>query len=386
MAKYEVSVTMQRIAAALIVFILGGVHADDCRAQLMESTRLSVGKLTCEYAVNPLGIDVAQPRFSWVLESTRRGQMQSAYRVLVADDEAALNLDVGNKWDSGKVASGESVNVVYEGKALQSGEACWWKVRWWNKDGTASPWSEPATFEMGLLNPEDWQGEWIGANGGDLGETAPAPLLRKEFKVAKQVERARAHISGLGWYELFVNGTKVGNNALDPATTDYHKRVLYVTHDITEQLREGPNAIGVTLGNGWYSEPGTFKYGDSPRLLLQLHIEFADGSTTVVPSDRTWKSSMGPIVSNDISNGEVYDARLEKPGWATAGYDDSQWEQVGAKESPGGTLQSQLMPAVKVMETLKPVSLTNPKPGIYVYDMGQLFGVGASACRGGSRH
>jgi alpha-L-rhamnosidase len=576
-------VTVRRLAAVLMMCVLGSSCADESSGASFGQERLSVLELTCEYAVNPLGIDVAQPRFGWTLESSWRGQMQSAYQVLVASSEANLKRNNGDKWDSGKVDSGRSVNIVYQGKPLASREKCWWKVRCWGREGKVGAYSNPATFEMGLLNQEDWQGEWIGAGGpgagpgyiagrfgeavdlaerkecvsiehyarlrpnaqitisawimpaefgdqwrqiyrkedgesrqllaigktgntkgvwfglgidgsytehgavvptvkledgkwhlitatydgsfkriyfdgseigshavdgpidkggsadayigswdgrneffyggiddvriynralsareiqtmareraGDdpalvgwwkldgnlensadgndgsaVGGSRPAPLLRKEFNVAKKVERARLHISGLGWYELFINGGKVGDNVLDPATTDYHKRILYVTYNVTDRLRKGANAIGVTLGNGWYCEPGHLKYGDSPRLLMQLHIEFADGTTAVVKTDRTWKSSGGPIVQNDISNGEIYDARLEKPGWATAGYDDSEWYHVESRESPGGALESQLMPAIKVMETIKPVKLTNPEPGVYVYDMGQLFG------------
>jgi alpha-L-rhamnosidase len=362
------------MSTVLIACALGGLWAHKAGAESPAYERLAVAKMTCEYVVNPLGVDTPQPRFSWVLEADRRGTLQAAYQVLVAGDEEALEANSSAMWDSGKVGSGRSVNVAYEGTALQSGAAYWWKVRWWDAVGNASPWSDSARFEMGLLNQDDWLGEWIGADGSIEVDAGPAPLLRKEFEIAKQVTRARVHISGLGWYELFINGKKVGGHALDPATTDYHKRTLYVTYDVTDDMREGSNAIGVTLGNGWYSEPGRLKYGDSPRLLMQLHVDFADGSTTVIKSDKTWKSAYGPILHNDISVGEVYDARLEKKGWTAPGYDESAWVEVVSKESPGGAMQSQLMPAVKVMETIKPVKLTNPEPGVYVYDMGQLFG------------
>lgn len=327
-------------------------------------------QLRSEYAVDPLGVDVARPRFSWLLESSERGQMQSAYQVLVASSEQKLQADVGDKWDSGQVASDRSVNVPYEGSPLASGEKCWWKVRVWDVEGAMSTYSGPATFEMGLLNKDDWEGEWVGA---DL--SISAPLLRQEFEITGEVKAARAYISGLGWYELYLNGEKVGDHVLDPATTDYAKRVLYATYDVTDRLSEGLNAVGVMLGNGWYSEPGWEKpYGDSPRLLMQMNIELADGSGMSLASDGTWRVSSGPITRNDLYGGETYDARLEKPGWASAGYDDSDWGPAAIKAAPGGTMRSQLMPPIVVNQTIKPVKLTEPQPGVYVYDLGQLFG------------
>ena len=326
-------------------------------------------ELKCEYTVNALGIDVAQPRFSWELSSSQRGQMQSAYQILVASSGEKLNANIGDKWDSEKVASEQSVNVAYEGGALASGETCFWKVRCWDEDDKASVFSTPTTFEIGLLNQSDWDGKWIGTDA-----STSSPLLRKEFEIAKKVERARTYISGIGWYEFYINGEKVSDHVLDPATTDYAKRVLYATYDVTNLLSEGQNTIGVMLGNGWYSEPEHLKYGDSPRLLMQMNIEFADRRAMSLKTDETWKVSTGSITRNDLYNGETYDARLEKPGWASVGYDDSDWNDAVIKDNPGGKMVSQLMPAIKVNKIIKPVKLTNPAPGVYVYDMGQLFG------------
>ena len=326
-------------------------------------------ELRCEYAADPLGIDVTQPRFSWVLESSQRGQTQSAYQILVAGSEEKLHANIGDKWDSGKVASDESVNVTYKGSALASGEKCYWKVRCWDKDGEVSAYSTPATFETGLLKESDWEGRWIGADA-----SISAPLLRKEFEITKKAKQARAYISGLGWYELYINGEKVGDHVLDPATTDYDKRILYVTYDVTDRLTAGANVVGVMLGNGWYSEPPSAGYGDSPRLLMQMNVAYADGSATTIETDRTWKVCSGPITRNDLFGGETYDARLEKRGWASTGYDDRDWDRAIRKTHPGGKLESQLMPPIKVNQTIEPVKLTNPKPGIYVYDMGRLFG------------
>ena len=211
---------------------------------------VAAAELWCEYAVDPLGIDVAEPRFSWILVSERRGQVQSAYRILVASSADLLRGGVGDKWDSGVVASEASVNVPYAGAALASGERCFWQVRVWDGDGAGSGWSDPARFEMGLLDRGDWGGSWIGAEG-DLADRA-APLLRKEFTIEEPVGEARLYLCGLGLYELSINGARVGDQVLDPALTDYRERAPYVTHDVTRCLRRGRNVIGVMLGAGWY--------------------------------------------------------------------------------------------------------------------------------------
>jgi len=541
-------------------------------------------ELTCEYAAEPLGVDTPRPRFGWLLDSKHRDQTQSAYRILMATSPEKLRGDVGDKWDSGRVASDRPVNVEYQGKALASREQCYWKVRVWDGQGRPSAWSEPSRFEMGLLEQDDFKAQWIGTGPGRLtfvdgklgqavkldghaetikiphsaklkpasqvtivawikpaecsdawreiyrkddgdarhllaiGETgglwglwcglgidgtyvergaglkkddladgrwhlvaatfdgesialfadgrqigtaaasgkldtggsspafigsssgsseffpggiddlriyshaltpeqirvlaeggepqtaadalvghwkldgtladdaddhdataagvspAAAPLLRKEFTVDGDVRRATVYISGVGWSELYLNGRKVSDRVLDPAATDYDKRVFYVTHDVTDRLRKGRNALGVMLGNGWYCEPGWQRYGDSPRVLLQMHLDYADGRTVVLTSDPTWKTIDGPIRRNDFWFGEVYDARLERPGWTTPGYNDSAWVPAAVKSPPGGVMQSQLMPPIRVVQTLRPKKLSNPQPGVYVYDLGQVFG------------
>jgi len=346
--------------------------------------RIAVKELRCEYSINPLGIDTPQPRFSWILESSQRGQMQSAYQVLVAGSEEKLKGNLGDKWDSGKVNSDRSVNVAYRGKALASGEKCWWKVRCWDKQDKVSAYSKPATFEMGLLNKSDWKGKWIGAKRG-----TSSPLLRKAFTIDKQIKRATVYICGLGYYELYINGRKVGDHVLDPGNTYYHNdqriklgsRVLYVTHDVTDHMKAGRNAVGVMLGHGWYSAEADIPpspshrepYGDRPRLILQMNVEFTDGRTSSVVSDKSWKTAAGPVTYNDYSNGETYDARLDKPGWDTPGHDDSDWDQAAVLDGPSGKMVAQMMPPIRVMKTFKPVRLLSPKKGVYVYDFGQNF-------------
>ena len=320
-----------------------------------------VKNIVCEYALNPLGIDTVSPRFSWQVNHPERGQLQSAYQVLVASSQSNLDKDIGDKWDSEKVESGQSVNVAYKGNPLKSGKSYYWKVRVWDKNSQVSPYSERATFEIGLLKTSDWQGEWIGWRAGKAGE---ALFFRKEFTLDKSIARARIYISGLGYYELRVNGKRVGDHVLDPGWTEYTKTVLYVTYDVIEYLREGANAIGVILGNGWYG---------SPQMIFQMNVDFIDGTKKSIVSDWTWSIASSPITKNSIYDGETYDARLEKPGWDSPGYEESshEWYQAQRVEDPGGVMKAQMLEPIKVVDSIKPVQLTNPKPSVYVYDMGQ---------------
>ncbi len=307
--------------------------------------------LKCEYLTNPLGIDVQQPRFFWVLEHSGRGQAQSGYQILVSSHSSC---DRGDLWDSGKVASPESSQIVYQGKALASDRSYFWKVRTWDKDGTESPFSAVAEFGTGLFSKNDWTGMWIGG----------ANQLRKEFQVKGRIARARAFICGLGYYELRLNGRKVGANVLDPGWTTYDQRVLYVVHDITSLIQPGANAVGVVLGKGWYK---------STALLFQMNIELADGTSLRIFSDNSWTMKNGPIIEDSIYNGEVYDARLESEGWDWPGFDERSWMKAETVQGPKGTLSSQMMPPIRVVDTIVPLKMTNPKPGVFVFDMGQNF-------------
>jgi alpha-L-rhamnosidase len=310
--------------------------------------------LRCEYLKDPLGIDVRQPRLGWVLAHTERAQTQSAYQVLVAARLALLDQNKPDQWDSGKVASEESTQVVYGGKPLESSHTYYWKVRYWDKSGNASPYSQAAQFEMGLLAAEEWKGQWIGG----------ANQLRSEFELAEAVARARAYICGVGYYELRLNGAKVGANVLDPGWTTFDKRVLYAAYDVTAFLRKGANAVGVMLGEGWYG---------SRALLLQINLELVSGKRQTIVSSPSWKAKNGPITSDNVWHGETYDARLETPGWDSPAFTGSGWEAAQVVKSPGGTLSAQMMPPIRAVDTIVPVAMTNPQPGVYVYDMGQNF-------------
>jgi len=335
--------------------------------------------LRCEYMSNPLGVDVTQPRLSWKLESRWRGQKQTAYQVLVADSEGMLKDDRGNLWDSGKVASDQSIHVVYAGRPLTSRTRCYWKVRVWDIDDKTGPFSEIGTWDMGLLLPQDWNAQWVSVPGTDEDKgPQPAPLFRKSFLLAKPPVSARVYICGLGYHELRLNGEKVGDHVLDPAFTRYDRRALYVVHDVTSLLKKGSNALGVILGNGWYNmhtravwDFDKAPWRDRPVLRCQLEMTFDDASTRTVASDATWRVSTGPIIFDSIRNGETYDARLEKAGWDAAEFNDINWPLAEADSGPTGELRAQMMPPIKVTQTLKPAKLTESKPGVWVFDIGQ---------------
>ena len=495
--------------------------------------------LRCEYRQNPLGIDTVQPRLSWILQpadSGARGQIQTAYQILAASSKGRLASDQGDLWDSGKVRSDKSIQIAYSGKPQTSRLPVWWKVRVWNNADQPSSWSEPAFWSVGLLQPQDWTGKWIGLDGGEgkpralagahwlwsseagpgvryfrriieipLGDSVsdallffvstgtltvymngksvgrasgikaavsaditqslhpgknvlavavtasggdssgligdvemefakadpavfttdgnwrvsasevqgwnadgfndsgwaaaqvlgnygmapwgevgwaerrvlPARMLRKEFQVSGEVKRATLYISGIGLSEAYLNGEKVGHDVLVPALSNYDKRVFYLTYEVTERLKPGANALGVILGNGRYFAPrfrlpiGTRTFG-YPKLRLQLEIEDSAGQVQQVSSDGSWKlTTDGPIRNNNEYDGEVYDARKEISGWSRPGADDSSWQQATEVEGPKGVLSAQMIEPIRVTETLKPVKIIQPKPGVYIFDVGQ---------------
>lgn len=367
---------MTRLGTILGVQIVVTWGAAVGLGQLPSDVRVT--DLRCEYLTNPLGIDVIQPRLSWKLESPWRGQRQTAYQILVASEERLLREGKADLWDSGKVASDQSIQVVYAGKPLASRTRCCWKVRVWDRDDKATPFSESAFWEMGLLAPEDWQGKWISAPGGEDKSPQPAPLFRKAFTLTKRPVNARVYICGLGYYELHLNGTKVGDHVLDPAFTRYDKRALYVSYDVTRQVKKGPNALGVILGNGWFNmhtrcvwDFDKAPWRDRPTVLCQLEITCDDRSKVVIASDATWRVTTGPIVFDSIRNGEKYDARLEKQGWDTADANDAGWPAAQVVTGPKGKLAAQMMPPIKVVKSFRPVKVTEAKPGVYVFDTGQ---------------
>ncbi len=507
-----------------------------CRRALMMRAPVN---LRCEYQTQGLGTDVLLPRFSWQLDDTRRGAKQTAYQILVAKSEQLLASDSADVWDSGVVKSDQSVHVIYAGPPLQSRTRYFWKVRVWDQDSVASPWSDVAWWESGLLNPEDWQAKWVAAgapghikgdvellgnwiwhprergvnktvyfrkefdlpakseldtiyvsvtadnrfrlflNGQEIGsgslwrevknydvhvqvregrnvlaveamntagdicglivnlhakkkdgsviqvytdetwkttdqeqpgwkevgfddsnwekpvivaEYGQPPwgrfggdyipprsqMVRKEFELKKPVRRARVYVTGLGTYRLFLNGKRVGNDVLTPGWTDYRDRIQYQTYDVTGLVKQGANAAGALLGNAWWSGELGWEmrpeYSMGPlRFLMQLEVEYEDGSREVIVTDESWKCHDSPIVYNGIYNGETYDARLELPGWNEPGFDDSGWNPVQLTDDGYGRLVAQQAEPVRAVQEIKPVSVTEPQPGVFVFDMGQNF-------------
>lgn len=494
--------------------------------------------LQCEYRANPPGLEVAQPRLIWEVQSDERDQTQTAYQILVASAENLLRKNQGDLWDSGKISSDETANIVYAGKPLASGAQCFWKVRVWDKLGQASAWSKPARWSMGLLDQGDWRGKWIGweqgkktndfggatwiwfpegnpaesapvctryfrrsfelpagqivssatveitaddqfnlsVNGQEAGagdgwgsprtiaigaflkpgknvlavearnvgnqpnpaglvaklkvefaagtplilstdeswksatnagtgwraltfdDTAwvgakplgqygtqswgiienedrrlPARYLRREFTVEKKVRRATAYVCGLGLFELYLNGHKASDDVLSPALSEYDQRAFYLTYEVTELLKRGDNAIGVVLGNGrFFSTRSSLRSYGYPKLRLQLNIEYTDGTTAQVVSDENWKlTTAGPIRANNEYDGEEYDARMEMPGWCRAKFDDSKWEPVQLVKPGAPVLSAQIGEPIRVAGTIHPTAITSPRPGVYVFDLGQ---------------
>lgn len=333
--------------------------------------------LECEARRNPAGIDAASPRLGWKLESGERGQRQTAYQILVASSREKLAAGQPDVWDSGRVGSAETTWIAYGGPALRSFRRYWWTVRVWDGAGQQSACSEPASWTTSILSPSEWKAAWISHPDHSL-RSGPLPLFRKEFTIDKPVRHALALIAGVGFHELHLNGTKVGDHVLAPAWSNFRATVYYETFDVTAKLEQGANAIGVMLGNGFYNVAGgrytkyTGSFGN-PRLSMLLHLEFEDGSTREISTDGSWRVHDGPVLFSCIYGGEDYDARLEIPGWDRSGFDDSSWARPGFTEAPGGVLRAQFSPPVRVQQSFSPVKVTDPKPGIYVYDLGQNF-------------
>ncbi len=347
-------------------------------ATACNSSATHVGRLRCEYLENPMGLGERRPRLSWELNSDERGQRQAAYRVVVASSKEKLARGQGDLWDSGRVESAETTQVEYAGKELGSRQGVYWTVTSWDQDGRVAKAQMPGMWEMGLLDGQEWGGKWIGAGKDAL--VAPAPMLRREFEARGKVTNARAYVTGVGYYELHLNGKKVGDHVLDPGYTRFDKRVLYATYDVTEQVKRGKNAVGVMLGTGWY-EVHTLAvwnfeqapWRGAPAARVRLEVEYADGGKDVVVSDEGWKLGSGPIVYDSIYGGEFYDARLEKKGWDEAGYDDSGWKGASVMEGPKGTLVAPDMRPIRVTAVVTPKSVKEVKPGVFVVDMGRNF-------------
>jgi alpha-L-rhamnosidase len=337
------------------------------------SQDLTVKDLTCEHKKNPLGIDTPQPRFSWKITGTGNSILQIAYSIRVSSNNRFSS--AGIVWESGKTTSSESVLQTYKGTDLKSGQRYFWQVKIWDNKGRESKWSEVAYMETGLFSQADWKAKWIEMEG-DTQRYSPAPHFRKEFLLGKTVASARVYVTSHGFYELHLNGKKVGDQVLTPGWTSYGKRLQYQVYDVTNQVVKGNNAIGAALGDGWYR--GTLAwgnnwavYGKHLGLLLQLKVIFTDGSETLLVSDETWKASNnGAIRMSDIYNGETYDATKKLTGWNLPGYNESSWTKVSIGNYENRLIASEGSPVRKIQE-IKPVKIFRTPKGKLIVDMGQ---------------
>lgn len=368
---------------------------------LLYAQALKVEDLTCEGQQGPLSVEEDNPRFSWKLASGQRNVKQNAYQVLVSDDPAVKS---GNLWDSRLVESDQSLWINYEGKTLQDGHRYYWKVQVSDNQGNTSSWSRVHTFKMGLRENGSWQGaQWIGWESlPDEKRIVPAiphtqdkglgrntlPVFRRAFTINKPVKEVTAYVSGLGHFELRLNGQPVSDHFLDPAWTDYDKTCFYVAYDLTNQVKQKENVLGLLLGNGMYFVPkeryrkfvSAFGY---PKAIVKLVILYEGGSEEVIVSDRDWQMSRSPITFTSIFGGEDFDARLWQDGWDNPGFDDSSWAKAKLVKAPQGDLKAQLSLSLKILDTLRPIDINQPKPGVWIYDLGQnASGIPAISVKG----
>ncbi|WP_242204070.1 alpha-L-rhamnosidase [Aestuariivivens insulae] len=371
-----------------------------CEQKNEESSTLHFRKLLVNSSVSPMTVENQQPLFSWVIHAEGFNKSQSAYHILVASTSDKLNDNEADIWDSKEINSNASAHVKYNGKPLQALQTYYWKVRIWDENGATSNWSDVQKFEMGLMSESNWGGsKWITLNNdtrtspyrfrdyktGKMDKPVPvagfpASYFRKELNVDKEIENAQVYICGLGYYELYLNGEKVGEHVLDPAPSNYDKQAYYVNYDVTEDLKPGKNIFGIILGNGFYGQNISWKndpeserdlaYGP-PTVRCLVKLKYADGSQSDFYTDGTWKEATGPIVFNNIYGGDTYDARYELGDWATAGYNDKSWG--GAKETSPKIkkISAQQVPPIKKLRELEPQKVFKGTDGEWIVDFGQ---------------
>ena len=356
--------------------LLALAAAAACLPSVSVAAPAAPDQLRCEGLVEPLGIDRAEPRFSWVLAPGARGLAQTARQVLVADSPDALAAGRGTLWDSGKVQSNQSQWIPYAGAPLTKGSRCWWKVRVWDQTGAESPWSQPALFSVGPLSAADWRGAWIGADWMKNNE-GPLPWLRKTFTLEKRPAAATVYVCALGYYELYVNGQKVGDDVLSPAVSDYGRRGLYVTYDIAKRLVKGKNCIGLWLGRGW--SLGVLKNASTngPLVKAELNLTFDGASPLTIATDGTWKARpshitpLGKAVSGSYG-GELVEAEKEIANWSAADYDDSAWQAAAIHHPPTPVIAAQMMEPNRLLDEIQLAS-ASPHDGGFLLDMGRCY-------------
>ena len=333
------------------------------------------GNLRCEYLVNPVGIDSPKPRLTWFITDDKRGASQSAYQIIVGTDSLKVNAGIGDKWTTEKISSSQML-VEYSGTPLEPFTRYFWRVKIWDTVGIPSSGIVPASFETGMMDMRNWKGTWI-SDTRDI-QLKQAPLFRKEFSAGKQIRSARAYIAAAGLFELYVNGKKVGNHRLDPMYTRFDRRTLYITHDITNYLKEGQNAVGVQLGNGWYNHQSTAVwYFDQapwrarPRFCMDIRITYNDGSVETITTGTDWKTALGPIVLNSIYTAEHFDARLNQPGWNMPGFNETKWKDPIPVGAPSSNIVAQVLHPIRDVEVIAVKKMTKISDSHYIFDLGR---------------
>lgn len=336
---------------------------------------LSVNGLRTEYRKNPMGIDAPEPRLSWKITSSRRNVMQSAYQVRVGTDSVGLSAGRAVVWDTGNQKSDASVFVRYGGSLLKSGTRYYWQVKVKDNQGNSSAWSAVNSWHTGLRSAAEWSAQWISTAPADT-VVGPSPIFRKVFSTEGKVKSAVLYITAHGLYEAQLNGKRIGNDHLAPGWTSYHKRLLYQSYEVTSLLKKGQNAIGFSLGDGWYRGYLAFDrrrdfYGKRLSALVQLVIEYTNGTKKTIDSDGSWKYSTGPILFSDLYNGEIYDARLEKGDWASPDYNDADWKKAGTLQADKEVLESSISPLAQKQEQFNVLKIIKTPKGETVLDFGQ---------------
>ncbi|MCG8318110.1 MAG: glycoside hydrolase family 78 protein [Cytophagales bacterium] len=340
--------------------------------------QITIKKLLTENRENPVGLDIGEPRFTWIMSSDKRNVSQSAYQIRVGLSEARLKKGSDLFWDSGVIKSDQSVHVPFKGDELRSGTRYYWQVKVWDHRGKPSKWSSTGFWQMGLLAPaSEFSAKWISPGFEEDTINRPSPMFRKEFTLDPgQIEHATVYVTAHGLYEAELNGKRIGDEYLTPGWTSYNKRLQYQVYDVTDMLNNGTNAVGVTLGSGWYRGFlvwGDKKnhYGDDIALLFQINIQYTDGTEKTIISDNTWKTSTGPILSSEIYHGETYDSRKEMTGWSSPGFNDSGWKPAKEQNFSKTVLLSTYNESIKKQEVLQPQKIFTTPEGDLVVDFGQ---------------
>ena len=358
----------------IIVILFFFLHKGFSQVQNVP-VNFKVDNLICEYKVNPIAVDVANPRLSWKLITQDRNIQQTYYEIRVGSNAVSLTKGQDLIWTSGKIPSDQSVHVYYGGPTLTSRQKCYWQVRVWNNKNQVTPWSMVNFWKMGLLKPEDWTAKWIQDNYISDTTGGPSPMFRKIFKLDHKIRAAHLYITAHGVFEAQINGKRVGNDYFTPGWTSYNKRIQYQVYDVTSMLKKGDNATGVTIGDGWY-RGYTYNrkkdvYGKKLALFYQLEVVYTSGKRVIITSDKSWKVAYGPIRASSFFDGEVYDARKEKTGWTNPTYRDLTWDTVKTDETIKSNLIATAGPTVKKHEKFLPLKVFTTPEGDRVVDFGQ---------------